>query len=73
MIVCALRVPRRRWAAKYACLTMGVYLIHPLVTLGLMACGPVMGSVWVLFPATVVVSTVAVAWMKRTPYLRAIV
>ncbi|MCC7408260.1 MAG: acyltransferase family protein [Phycisphaeraceae bacterium] len=52
MLICMIPIPRQRWITWLACLTLGVYLVHPLVMLMLWKLMGASQSYWVIAPLT---------------------
>lgn len=73
MLVCMFPIPRQRWITWLACLTLGIYLVHPLVMLALWKLLGASQPYWVIAPLTLVLSTAIADVMRRLPYARAIV
>lgn len=73
MLVCMVPIPRQRWVTWLACLTLGVYLVHPLVMLTLWKFLGAGQPYWIIAPLTLILSVVIAEAMRRLPYARAIV
>jgi hypothetical protein len=73
MILCAVSLPRSRFVLRLSSLTLGIYLSHPLVMLGLWKFGGTRLPIHLFVALTFALSALLTWGLQRVPYLRRIV